>query len=288
MKKVRKAIIPAAGFGTRFLPYTKSNPKEMINIVDKPAIQYIVEEAVAAGIEDILIIVSRNKTPIEDYFDKSPELEAQLKEKNKDDDLALIKDIHKMANVFFKRQGEMLGLGHAVLQAESFVGDEPFAVLLGDDIVDSKVPCLKQLIESYNKYDKSILGVQAVDWSQVNKYGIAECDKLEENNYLVKSLVEKPDVDKAKSNIAVLGRYILTPNIFDELKTIPRGVGGEFQLTDAIKSLMEKDSVYACDFEGLRYDTGNKLGYLRASVEFALKHPQLAEDFSEYLKSLNL
>ncbi len=288
MKKIKKLVIPAAGFGTRFLPYSKSSPKEMINIVDKPSIQYIVEEAVNSGIEDILIITSRNKESIENHFDKSPELEMNLREKNKTKELSLIEDLPKMAKIYFVRQTEMLGLGHAILQAKNFIGNEPFGVILGDDIVDSEIPCLKQLIDIYNKYGKSVLGVQRVEKSEVNKYGIAECDFISENLFKVNSLVEKPPVEEAKSDIAILGRYILTPEIFDNLSSIQKGKGGEYQLTDAIKSLMNSQEVYACNFVGKRYDAGDKLGYMKASVELALKHKDIGEEFKKYLSSLNI
>lgn len=282
-KRIKKAVIPAAGFGTRFLPYTKAMPKEMLNIVDKPAIQHIVEEAVNSGIEDILIIICRNKDSIENHFDKSLELEEHLALKGKKDELQMIKELGSIANVFFIRQHDMLGLGHAILHAEPFIGSEPFAVLLGDDIVDGEVPALKQLIDCYNIHHTSVLGVQKVNGKDVDKYGIIDGENIENKTYRVKNLVEKPELENAPSDIAILGRYILTPQIFEELKRTKMGVGGELQLTDAVKNLMDKQVVYAYEFEGHRYDIGDKLGYLKATVEYALKHPKLGNDFKDYL-----
>lgn len=287
MKKViKKAVIPAAGFGTRFLPYTKAMPKEMLNIVDKPAIQYIVEEAVNSGIEDILIIICRNKDSIENHFDKSLELEEHLELKGKFEELQMIRELGKIANIFFVRQHDMNGLGHALLHAEPFIGDEPFAVLLGDDIVESDKPVLKQLMEVYDNMESSIVGVQEVAPTEVSKYGIIDGIKVTDKTYRLNSLVEKPEADKAPSNMAILGRYILDAEIFSELKKTERGVGGEIQLTDAIHSLMKKRAVYAHVFEGRRYDIGDKNGYLQATVEYALKHPGLKESFFQYLKTV--
>lgn len=284
--KVRKAIIPAAGLGTRFLPATKSQPKEMLPIVDKPTIQYIVEEAVASGIEQILIITGRNKKSIEDHFDKSVELEKELEEKNKEELLELVRSISSLAEVYYIRQKEPKGLGHAIYCAKTFVGNEPFAVMLGDDIVDSKVPCLKQLLECYKEYKTSILGVQPVPQKDVSKYGIVTPLKIEDDVFKVKGLVEKPKVDESPSNIAILGRYIITPRIFDILENTPPGVNGEIQLTDALKLLMKNEAIYAYAFSGRRYDVGDKLGYLQATVDFALKRPELRDGFMEYLKSV--
>lgn len=285
-KTIRKAVIPAAGFGTRFLPYTKAMPKEMLNIVDKPAIQYIVEEAVKSGIEDILIIICRNKDSIENHFDKSLELEEHLENKGKLEELQMIRDLGKIANIFFVRQHDMNGLGHAILHAEPFIADEPFAVLLGDDIVESERPVLKQLMDIYDNVESSIVGVQEVELSQVSKYGIIDGVEVFDKTYRLNSLIEKPSADKAPSNMAILGRYILDPEIFGELRKTGRGVGGEIQLTDAIHSLMKKRAVYAHMFEGRRYDIGDKNGYLQATVEYALKHPSLKKDFLEYLKTV--
>ena len=284
---VRKAVIPAAGLGTRFLPATKAQPKEMLPIVDKPTIQYIIEEAVASGIEEILIITGRNKRAIEDHFDKSIELEMDLKAKKKDDLLALVEGISNMANIYYIRQKEPKGLGHAVLCAKTFVGNEPFAVMLGDDVVDSEVPCLKQMIDVYNEYKTTILGVQEVDKNSVNKYGIIAHKHIEDRIYKVKGLVEKPAINEAPSNIAILGRYIITPQIFDILEHTNPGAGGEIQLTDALKELLKSEAMYAYNFIGHRYDVGDKLGFLQATVEFALKREDLKYDFMKYLYGLS-
>lgn len=283
---VRKAVIPAAGLGTRFLPATKAQPKEMLPIVDKPTIQYIIEEAVASGIEDILIVTGRGKRAIEDHFDISYELEDILRRKGEDELLSLVRDIANMANVNYIRQKEPRGLGHAIYCARSFIDNEPFAVLLGDNIVDSDVPCLKQLIDVYKIYNKTVLGVQQVAEEDVPKYGIIKCEEAGDRIYCVKDMVEKPDRDKAPSNIAILGRYIITPEIFDYLENAEPGKGGEIQLTDALKKLLSSDSVYAYDFPGKHYDVGNKLGFLEATVEYALKRDELREDFLSYLRKI--
>lgn len=282
--KVRKAIIPAAGLGTRFLPATKAQPKEMLPIVDKPTIQYIIEEAVASGIEEILIITGRNKRAIEDHFDKSIELELELKSKHKDDLLSLVDDISNMAQIHYIRQKEPKGLGHAINCAKTFVGNEPFAVMLGDDVVDNDVPCLKQMIDIFDEYKTSVLGVQPVPKSEVNKYGIVKGMHIEDGVYKVKDLVEKPDVEKAPSNIAILGRYIITPRIFEILEHTQPGKNGEIQLTDALKELLALEAMYAYTFKGKRYDVGDKLGFLQATVEFALKREDLKDEFLKYLK----
>jgi UTP--glucose-1-phosphate uridylyltransferase len=284
--KIRKAIIPAAGLGTRFLPATKAQPKEMLPIVDKPTIQYIVEEAIQSGIEDILIITGRNKRAIEDHFDKSVELELELKKKNKESLLNLVEDISNMVNIHYIRQKEPKGLGHAIYCAKSFVGNEPFAVLLGDDIVDSEVPVLKQMIDQYERYNCSIIGVQEVPYEDVDKYGIVDAAIIEDRLYKVKDLVEKPKKEKAPSNIAILGRYIITPRIFEILENTPPGAGGEIQLTDALKTLLNYEAIYAYNFIGKRYDVGDKLGYLMATVEYALKREDLSEPFKRYLLEL--
>lgn len=283
--KVRKAIIPAAGLGTRFLPATKAQPKEMLPIVDKPTIQYIIEEAVASGIEEILIITGRNKKCIEDHFDKSVELEMELEKNHKEELLELVRGISDIADIHYIRQKEPKGLGHAILCAKAFVGNEPFAVLLGDDVVDSEVPCLKQLMDCYKEYKTSILGVQTVAKEDVNKYGIVDGIHIEDRVYKVKKLVEKPAVEEAPSNVAILGRYIITPQIFDVLANTQPGKGGEIQLTDALETLIENEAMYAYNFEGRRYDVGDKLGFLQATVEFALKKEELREPFIEYLNS---
>ncbi|MBX9138898.1 MULTISPECIES: UTP--glucose-1-phosphate uridylyltransferase GalU [unclassified Clostridium] len=283
--KVRKAIIPAAGLGTRFLPATKAQPKEMLPIVDKPTIQYIIEEAVASGIEEILIITGRNKKSIEDHFDKSVELEMELEKAGKQEMLELVRGISDMVDIHYIRQKEPRGLGHAIHCAKSFVGNEPFAVMLGDDVVDSEVPCLKQLIDCFNEYKTTILGVQTVAPENVDKYGIVDGIHIEDRVYKVKRLVEKPAIEESPSNVAILGRYIITPQIFEILENTKPGKGNEIQLTDALETLIRNEAMYAYDFEGRRYDVGDKLGFLQATVEFALKREELREDFIEYLNT---
>ena len=284
-KTVRKAIIPAAGLGTRFLPATKSQPKEMLPIVDKPTLQYIIEEAIDSGIEEILIVTGRSKKSIEDHFDRSVELELELEQKGKTEVLKMVQDISNMVNIHYIRQKEPKGLGHAIYCAKSFIGNEPFAVLLGDDIVDSEKPCLKQLIEAYNEYKTSILGVQEVDKQDTDKYGILDAKYIENRVYKVKDMIEKPKVEEAPSNIAILGRYIITPDIFDILENQEPGKCGEIQLTDALKTLANHEAIYAYNFEGKRYDVGDKLGFLEATVDFALKRPELRDQFMEFLNT---
>ena len=286
--KIRKAIIPAAGLGTRFLPATKAQPKEMLPIVDKPNLQYIIEECVASGIEEILIITGRNKKSIEDHFDRSVELEMELEKSGKQEMLEMVREISDMVNIHFIRQKEPKGLGHAILCAKTFVGNEPFAVLLGDDVVyNDEKPCLKQLIDCYGEYKTSVLGVQTVDPNDVNKYGIVGGIHIEDRVYKVKNLVEKPSIEESPSNVAILGRYIITPRIFEILEETKPGKGGEIQLTDALLQLVKEEAMYAYDFEGRRYDVGDKLGFLQATVEYALRKPELREGFIEYLKSLS-
>ena len=286
MKSIRKAVIPAAGFGTRFLPATKAQPKEMLPIVDTPAIQYIVKEALDSGIEEILIITGRSKRAIEDHFDSSVELEELLQKQGKNKQLAMVKDLADI-KIHFIRQKSPRGLGDAVLCAKAFIGDEPFAVLLGDDIVyNPEKPCLQQLMDCYEQYPGIILGAQFVPEEKVSSYGIVSGEPLADNLYRVHGLVEKPSVDKAPSNLAVLGRYILTPDIFDILENTKPGVGDEVQLTDALAA--SKTDTYALVYEGIRYDTGDKLGYLKATVEYALRNEELGSAFKEYLKSLKL
>ncbi|WP_090982252.1 UTP--glucose-1-phosphate uridylyltransferase GalU [Paenibacillus sp. CF384] len=284
--KVRKAIIPAAGLGTRFLPATKAQPKEMLPIVDKPTLQYIIEEAVASGIEEILIITGRNKKSIEDHFDKSVELELELESKGKLDLLEQVRGISDMVNIHYIRQKEPKGLGHAIHCAKSFIGNEPFAVMLGDDIVDNPKPCLKQMMEIYDEYKTTILGVQEIPHEDVSKYGIVEGKFIEDRIYKVKGLVEKPSLEDAPSNIAILGRYVITPAIFEILECTEPGKGGEIQLTDALKVLAQKEAMYAYTFEGKRYDVGDKQGFLQATVEFALKRDDLRDEFLEYLEQV--
>lgn len=288
-RKITKAIIPAAGLGTRFLPATKVKSKEMLPIVDKPTIQYIVEEAVNSGIEEILIITGRHKTCIENHFDKSVELEFELAKNGKNDLLNLVKEISNMANIHFIRQKEPRGLGHAIYCARTFVGNEPFAVLLGDDIVytdKNQKPCLKQLIDCYGEYKTSILGVQQVEPKNVSKYGIVKGIEIEDRIRKVKGLVEKPSIEEAPSNIAILGRYIITPKVFEILSRTKPGKGNEIQLTDALLELLKEEAIYSYNFEGKRYDVGDKLGYLEATVEFALRNNELKEEFTDYLKSI--
>lgn len=287
--KVRKAIIPAAGLGTRFLPATKAQPKEMLPIVDKPTIQYIVEEAVKSGIEDILIVSGRGKRAIEDHFDKSYELEETLEKKEKITRLEEIQGISNLANIHYVRQKEPLGLGHAINCASRFIGNEPFAVLLGDDIVESDTPCLKQLIDVFDKYQSSVLGVQAVPADDVSKYGVIsplENKTLDEHILSISSVVEKPSASEAPSNFAIMGRYILTPEIFPILETLPPGSGNEIQLTDAIKLLNEKQNVLAYNFSGKRYDVGDKFGFIKATIDFSLLRPDLRDHVKGYLKEL--
>lgn len=284
--KIRKAIIPAAGLGTRFLPATKAQPKEMLPIVDKPTIQYIIEEAVASGIEEILIITGRNKKSIEDHFDKSVELEMELEKAGKQEMLELVRGISDMVDIHYIRQKEPRGLGHAIYCAKSFVGNEPFAVMLGDDVVESEVPCLKQLINCFNEYKTTILGVQTVAPENVNKYGIVDGLHIEDRVYKVKKLVEKPAIEESPSNVAILGRYIITPKIFEILENTKPGKGNEIQLTDALEVLIKNEAMYAYDFEGRRYDVGDKLGFLEATVEYALRKEELRDGFIEYLKTI--
>ncbi|MFR6291941.1 MAG: UTP--glucose-1-phosphate uridylyltransferase GalU [Peptococcaceae bacterium] len=285
--KITKAIIPAAGFGTRFLPATKSQPKEMLPVVDKPTIQYIVEEAVESGIEDILIVIGRYKSVIEDHFDRSVELEMELEKKGKYDMLEQIQDIAGMANIQFVRQKTALGLGHAVYCAKNFIGNEPFAVMLGDDIVDSPgYPCLKQMMDIYEQEQCSILGVKEVAWQDIHKYGIVDGDKVGDGLYTVRSLVEKPKAEDAPSNVAIMGRYIITPAVFDILEKTAPGAGNEIQLTDALKTLASREKMLAYAFKGRRHDVGDKLGFLQATVEFALQRDGLKDDFLNYLESV--
>lgn len=286
--KVRKAIIPAAGLGARFLPATKAQPKEMLPIVDKPTIQYIIEEAIESGIEDILIITGRNKRAIEDHFDKSLELEYQLKEKGNSTLLQMVQDISKMVDIYYVRQKEPLGLGHAIYCARQFIGKEPFAVLLGDDIIRNQVPCLKQMLDLYEELQSTIVAVQEVPAADVNKYGIIDAVPEKNNVFRIKDLVEKPPVERAPSRLAVMGRYIIDARIFPILAETKPGAGGEIQLTDALKVLSCEQPMYGLAYEGRRYDVGDKLGYLQATVEFALARPDLSAGFKEYLKTLPL
>ncbi|MFE4350591.1 UTP--glucose-1-phosphate uridylyltransferase GalU [Peribacillus butanolivorans] len=286
MKKVRKAIIPAAGLGTRFLPATKAMPKEMLPIVDKPTIQYIVEEAVASGIEDIIIVTGKGKRAIEDHFDYAPELEQNLMEKGKVDLLNKVQYSTNLANIHYIRQKEPKGLGHAVWCARKFIGDEPFAVLLGDDIVQSETPCLKQLINEYEETNHSIIGVQTVPNEETNRYGIIDPAFQDGRLYQVENFVEKPALGTAPSNLAIMGRYILTPEIFSFLDQQEAGAGGEIQLTDAIQKLNQIQRVFAYDFEGKRHDVGEKLGFVKTTLEFALQNEEIKDELVEFLEQM--
>jgi UTP--glucose-1-phosphate uridylyltransferase len=288
--KIRKAVFPAAGLGTRFLPATKAQPKEMLPLVDKPIIQYVVEEAVASGITNIIIVTGRGKNAIEDHFDVSYELENMLKERNKTDLLEQVRAVSSMINVAYVRQGESLGLGHAVLMAKDLIGDEPFAVMLGDDIIDSEVPCMKQMIETYDAYQNPVIAVQQVAKDQISSYGVIKgtAEGPSGRVYRIDDLVEKPKAEDAPSDLAIIGRYILTPDIFEMLEKTARDKAGEIQLTNGLRALREKRALYGHRFEGVRHDAGNKLGFLIATVEFALKRKDLGAPFREYLKSLKL
>ncbi|NMA82438.1 MAG: UTP--glucose-1-phosphate uridylyltransferase GalU [Epulopiscium sp.] len=282
--KVRKAVIPAAGLGTRFLPATKAMPKEMLPIVDTPTIQYIIQEAIDSGIEEILIITGKSKRAIEDHFDRNVELELELEKKANEELLKVVRDITDLVDIHYIRQKEAKGLGHAIYCAKTFVGNEPFAVMLGDDVVYTEdTPCLKQMIECYDEYKTSVLGVQTVKDEDVCKYGIVDGKRVSDRVYTVKGLVEKPAVDEAPSNVAILGRYIINPGIFDILAETKPGKGGEIQLTDALKELALKEDMYAYDFIGKRYDVGNKQGFLEATVETALRRSDLRDEFLSYL-----
>lgn len=288
LRPVTKALFPAAGLGTRFLPATKASPKEMLPLVDKPLIQYVVEEAIASGIEDIVMITGRGKRAIEDHFDISYELEDVLQGKGNKKLLAEIQKISNMVDIFYVRQKEALGLGHAILCAKNLVRDEPFAVLLGDDIIDAEVPALKQMLEIYNTYSASIIAVQEVDRSQVSNYGIIKAVPVAEGVYKIYDMVEKPDIEDAPSNLAIIGRYILTPDIIELLEKTRPGRGKEIQLTDALRELAKTRPVYGYKFQGKRYDAGDKLGFLQATVEIALKNKEFGDNFRSYLKKLKL
>ncbi len=288
--KIRKAVFPAAGMGTRFLPATKATPKEMLCLVDKPLIQYGVEEAVAAGCTEIIIVTGRGKTTMEDHFDKSSELEASLAAKNKTALLEVAQSVSKLAKITYTRQSEALGLGHAVLMAKEIVGNEPFCVLLPDDIVDAETPCMKQMVEAFNEVQASILGSEVVEGAAISAYGCLAVKPVASNPRLleVTDMVEKPKPEEAPSQNAIIGRYILTPRIFEMIENITPGAGGELQLTDAIKALLKHEKVYGYSYEGKRHDAGDKLGFLKATVEFGLKHPQLGSGFHEWLKNFPL
>ncbi|MFA5073601.1 MAG: UTP--glucose-1-phosphate uridylyltransferase GalU [Nitrospirota bacterium] len=285
-KPITKAVFPAAGLGTRFLPATKASPKEMLPLVDKPLIQYVVEEAVASGIEEVVLVTGRGKRAIEDHFDVAFELEEDLKAKGKHKLLSEIQRIANMVTFCYIRQKKALGLGHAVLTAKRVVGDEPFAVLLGDDIIDSEVPVLKQMMQVYKRYPSTILAIQKVPKSQTRHYGIIDAVELEPGIYRVKDLVEKPMPDEAPSNLAIIGRYVLMPEIFSTLERTKAGKGGEIQLTDGLRLLMHEQPIYAYEFHGVRHDAGDKLGFLKATVEFGLKNEEFGKEFRQYLQQL--
>lgn len=286
--KIKKAIIPAAGLGTRFLPATKAMPKEMLPILDKPTIQYIVEEAVEAGIEDIIIVTGKHKRAIEDHFDNQKELEMSLKEKGKTELLEAVQYSSNLANMFYVRQKEQKGLGHAIWTAKQFVGNEPFAVLLGDDIVQADTPAIKQLMDQYEITGKSIIGVQQVSENETHRYGIIDPAESSEGLFSVNKFVEKPKFGTAPSNLAIMGRYVLTPQIFDYLGRQEIGAGGEIQLTDAIEHLNSDDCVYAYDFKGERYDVGEKIGFVKTTIQFALKNEEMSKDIIDFIKPINL
>ena len=286
--RVRKAVFPVAGLGTRFLPATKASPKEMLPLVDKPLIQYVIEEAVASGIEDIILITGKEKRAIEDHFDSSFELEYALKAKK---DYARLKEIRKISNMVtlcYVRQKEALGLGHAIFCARDMVGNEPFAVLLGDDIIHSKKPCMKQMLDVYTKVETSMIALERVDKKEIYKYGVIKPKKSGDRLFEILDLIEKPKPDKAPSNLAIIGRYILTPEIFDALERTKPDKKGEIQLTNALKILLKTQKIYGYEFQGKRYDGGDKLGFLKATVEFALRRQDLGREFREYLQGLKL
>ncbi len=288
MNSITKAIFPAAGLGTRFLPATKASPKEMLPLVDKPLIQYVVEEAVASGIEEIVLVTGRGKRAIEDHFDVAFELEEDLKAKGKHKLLSEVQRIADLVTFCYIRQKKALGLGHAVLTAKRVVGDEAFAVLLGDDIIDAETPVLSQMMKVYQRYPATILAIQRVPKNQTHQYGIIDGKRIEDGIYLVKDMVEKPAPSEAPSNLAIIGRYILTPGIFAALEQTKPGKGGEIQLTDGLKLLMDKQPIYAYEFEGVRHDAGDKLGFLKATVEFGLKNEEFGAEFRHYLQKLRL
>jgi len=282
---VKKAVFPVAGLGTRFLPATKSSPKEMLALIDKPLVQYVVEEAVAAGIEQILFVTGRGKRAIEDHFDISFELESILREKGKNDIVKEVRDIAEMVSIYYVRQKQALGLGHAILCAREFVGNEPFAVLLGDDIIDAEKPCLRQLLDVFNTYQGSVLALEQVPMDNISAYGCVRANSIADRVYEVTDLVEKPKREEAPSDLAIIGRYILTPEIFPILEKQEPGKGGEIQLTDAILELSKEQTVYGCQFEGTRYDCGDKLGFLKATIDMALKREDLGRDLEEFLRA---
>ncbi|HYO82474.1 MAG TPA: UTP--glucose-1-phosphate uridylyltransferase GalU [Bryobacteraceae bacterium] len=290
--KVRKAVFPAAGLGTRFLPATKAQPKEMLSLVDKPLIQYGVEEAIHSGIQNIIIVTSRGKSSIEDHFDKSFELEHMLESRGKKETLSEVRAISEMMDVSYVRQKEALGLGHAVLRAKELVGNEPFAVVLSDDVIHAEIPCIRQLLEIHQHFGASVLALMEVPRENISAYGVVEAEPVEHEGaknrlFRIRSMVEKPKAEEAPSNLAIIGRYVLTPEIFTSIEKIPPGSGGELQLTDGLRDLLRDQPVYGLKFEGTRYDAGDKLGFLKATVEFALRRHDLGEDFRKYLHTIS-
>lgn len=282
--KVKKAVFPVAGMGTRFLPATKSSPKEMLPLIDKPLVQYVVEEAVDSGIEQILFVTGRGKRAIEDHFDISIELETHLLEKGKNKTLRAVREIADLVDIFYVRQKMAMGLGHAILCAKDFVGNEPFAVLLGDDIIDSERPCLRQLLDTFDVYNSSVLALEKVPMENISSYGCVQAQPISERIFEILDMVEKPKQEEAPSDMAIIGRYVLTPRIFGILERQEPGKGGEIQLTDAILTLSKEEKVYGCLFEGLRHDCGDKLGFLKATVDMALKRPEFRTEFEAYLR----
>jgi UTP--glucose-1-phosphate uridylyltransferase len=283
--KVKKAVFPVAGLGTRFLPATKSSPKEMLPLIDKPLVQYVVEEAVASGIEQILFVTGRGKRAIEDHFDISFELESLLREKGKNDTLREVREISEMIKIFYVRQKQALGLGHAILCAKDFVGNEPFAVLLGDDIIDGEKPCLAQLMEVFRNHQGTVLALEKVPMENISAYGCVNAKEITDNTYEILDMVEKPKIEEAPSDLAIIGRYVLTPEIFTILERQSPGKGGEIQLTDALCKLLSEQPVFGCRFTGTRYDCGDKLGFLKATVDMALKRDELNGEFEKFLRS---
>jgi UTP--glucose-1-phosphate uridylyltransferase len=290
MNKIRKAVFPAAGLGTRFLPATKAQPKEMLPLVDKPIIQYVIEEAVSSGLTSIIIVTGRGKNAIEDHFDVSYELEKLLQERGKTELLDQVRSISNLINVSYVRQGEQLGLGHAVLMAKDLIGDEPFAVMLGDDIIDSRTPCMKQMVDVYERHGGPVIAVQQVPKSEISAYGVIDAspEPGQDRVYRIRDLVEKPRAEEAPSDLAIIGRYILTPDVFAELEQTAHDAGGEIQLTNGLRRLKDRRPIFGYRFEGVRHDAGNKLGFLKATVEFALKRDDLGAPFRDYLRSLKL
>jgi UTP--glucose-1-phosphate uridylyltransferase len=287
-QKILKAVFPAAGLGTRFLPATKASPKEMLPLVDKPLIQYAVEEAVASGVESVIIVTGRGKSAIEDHFDISQELESLLRERGKDGLLEEARSVSELVRVSYVRQKQALGLGHAILQARDFVCHEPFAVMLADDVLDSEVPALRQLLEVYEEFDAPVVGTIRIEGEAISRFGVLDAEEIRPGVFRVRDMVEKPPYEEAPSDLAIVGRYVLTPDIFDELESTRPGSGGEIQITDAMRALLRKRPFYAVALEGRRHDAGDKLGFLVATVEFALKRHDLGPRFREYLRALNL